>query len=81
MQQTARFCGMQWLEPIVVHDAHADQAQVAAMGRRYRERLVDFHERHPAPARKRRMATSEYLTDEAPRGEVPPDLVTGVIAP
>jgi glutathione-regulated potassium-efflux system ancillary protein KefF len=42
MRQTALFCGMQWLEPIVVHDAHADQAQVAACGRRYRDRLLEF---------------------------------------
>jgi glutathione-regulated potassium-efflux system ancillary protein KefF len=42
MKQTARFCGMEWLEPIVVHDAHADQAQVAACGALYRERMLAF---------------------------------------
>jgi glutathione-regulated potassium-efflux system ancillary protein KefF len=42
MKQTARFCGMEWLDPIVVHDAHADQAQVAACGALYRERLLSF---------------------------------------
>lgn len=49
MRQTALFCGMQWQEPIVVHDAHADQAAVAATGRRYRQRLLDFD---AAPVRK-----------------------------
>lgn len=53
MRQTARFCGMEWLDPIVVHDAHADQAQVAAAGQRYRQRLVDFDTARPAPPRKR----------------------------
>ena len=50
LRQTARFCGMHWLEPIVVHDAHADQAQVAAAGQRYRQRLVDFHAAHASVA-------------------------------
>ena len=47
MRQTALFCGMEWEEPIVVHDAHADQAQVRAAGQLYRQRLVDFDARHP----------------------------------
>ena len=47
MRQTARFCGMGWQEPIVVHDAHADQAAVAAAGQHYRQRLVDFDRRSP----------------------------------
>ena len=42
MRQTARFCGMEWLDPIVVHDAHADQAQVVAAGRRYRQLLMEL---------------------------------------
>ncbi len=42
MRQTARFCGMHWLDPIVVHDSHADQAEVAAAGQRYRQRLIDL---------------------------------------
>ena len=41
MRQTALFCGMQWQEPIVVHDAHADQAAVAVFGGRYRQRLLE----------------------------------------
>jgi glutathione-regulated potassium-efflux system ancillary protein KefF len=47
MRQTARFCGMEWLEPIVVHDSHADQAQVAACGQLYRQRLIAFNQQHP----------------------------------
>ena len=58
MRQTARFCGMEWLDPIVVHDAHSDQAQVAAAGQRYRQRLVDFDTAHPAHAKKRLVASS-----------------------
>jgi glutathione-regulated potassium-efflux system ancillary protein KefF len=42
MRQTALFCGMEWLDPIIVHDAHADQNQVAACGALYRERLLEF---------------------------------------
>ncbi len=42
VRQTARFCQMEWLEPIVVHDAHADRDRVAAAGQRYRERLLGF---------------------------------------
>jgi glutathione-regulated potassium-efflux system ancillary protein KefF len=42
IRQTALFCGMEWLEPIVVHDAHSDQAAVAATGLRYRQRLLDL---------------------------------------
>ncbi len=48
MRQTALFCGMEWQEPIVVHDAHADQAAVAATGRHYRQRLIDVGARAPA---------------------------------
>jgi glutathione-regulated potassium-efflux system ancillary protein KefF len=61
MRQTAIFCGMQWQEPIVIHDAHADQAQVRAAGRRYRERLVAFDEQHPHRVERhaRRHAASE----------------------
>lgn len=43
MRQTARFCGMHWHDPIVVHDAHAAQAAVTAAGRHYRKRLIDLH--------------------------------------
>jgi glutathione-regulated potassium-efflux system ancillary protein KefF len=38
--QTARFCGMQWDEPIVVHDAHhVGEAALQAQAKRYRARL------------------------------------------
>lgn len=41
IRQTARFCGMVWLEPLVVHDAHGvDAAGLDAHGARYRARLV-----------------------------------------
>jgi glutathione-regulated potassium-efflux system ancillary protein KefF len=41
IRQTARFCGMEWLDPIVVHDAHRiDVARLEAVAARYREVLV-----------------------------------------
>ena len=46
LRQTAHFCGMHWLEPIVVHDAHADRGHVTDAAQRYRERLVQFSSRH-----------------------------------
>lgn len=49
VRQTALFCGMEWLDPIVIHDAHTDQAAVRAAGQRYRERLVEFDAAHPRP--------------------------------
>jgi glutathione-regulated potassium-efflux system ancillary protein KefF len=41
MEQTARFCGMSWEPPLVVHGAHriAD-TELAACASTYRERLV-----------------------------------------
>jgi glutathione-regulated potassium-efflux system ancillary protein KefF len=43
VRQTARFCGMQWLEPIVVHAAHArDRTELDAHAGRYRARLKDW---------------------------------------
>ena len=40
VEQTARFCGMQWAEPLVVHGAHqADAAAFAAHVHRYRAQL------------------------------------------
>ena len=47
MRQTARFCGMHWLEPLIVHDAHADRAHVVEAGQRYRERLLGFRKQPP----------------------------------
>lgn len=41
VEMTARYCGMRWLEPLVVHDAEGgDEAALAACGRRLRERLL-----------------------------------------
>ena len=40
IEQTARFCGMHWDEPLVLHGAHhAPSAGLAAHARRYREQL------------------------------------------
>lgn len=40
VEQTARFCGMHWLEPVVVHGAHRiDDDELARSAQRYRERL------------------------------------------
>jgi glutathione-regulated potassium-efflux system ancillary protein KefF len=43
IRQTAQFCGMTWLEPLVVHGAHKiDDAELAAFAERYRGRLVEL---------------------------------------
>jgi len=40
IEQTARFCGMSWEEPIIVHGAHlVEPAELARWGRAYRARL------------------------------------------
>ena len=40
IEQTARFCGMSWSPPLVVHGAHRiDEAALRAQGTRLRERL------------------------------------------
>lgn len=40
IRQTARFCDMQWLEPLVVHNARAvSDAAIADAARTYRHRL------------------------------------------
>jgi glutathione-regulated potassium-efflux system ancillary protein KefF len=45
IRQTAEFCGMRWLEPIVLHGAHrVDAAVVAAAGADYRRRLIAWLE-------------------------------------
>ena len=47
VRQTARFCGMNWLDPIVVHGAH--RLQVDALRSRalqFRARLEQYTERH-----------------------------------
>lgn len=43
LRQTARFCGMRWLEPLVVHGAHhLSPAALAERGAQYRARLVSL---------------------------------------
>ncbi|HEU5075369.1 MAG TPA: glutathione-regulated potassium-efflux system oxidoreductase KefF [Polyangiaceae bacterium] len=40
VEQTARFCGMRWLEPLVVHGAHrVDDSVLADMAERYKQRV------------------------------------------
>lgn len=41
VRQTARFCGMVWLDPLVVHGApRLDEAELEVFGARYRAHLV-----------------------------------------
>ena len=41
IEQTARFCGMPWLEPIIVHGAHsAADIEIAAAAEKFRARLL-----------------------------------------
>ncbi len=43
VRQTARFCGMNWLEPIVVHGAHRSSPEtLRAHAARYRARLEPY---------------------------------------
>ncbi len=43
IEQTARFCGMQWLEPISLHGAHVvTEAELAAGANLVKQRLVDW---------------------------------------
>jgi glutathione-regulated potassium-efflux system ancillary protein KefF len=43
VRQTARYCGMHWLEPVVLHAAdHASSARIAAVAADYRDRLAPF---------------------------------------
>ncbi len=45
IEQTARFCGMTWESPLVVHGAHKiDDEALAAHGRSYRSRLLTLLE-------------------------------------
>ncbi|MCC6625127.1 MAG: glutathione-regulated potassium-efflux system oxidoreductase KefF [Deltaproteobacteria bacterium] len=40
IRQTARFCGMEWLDPVVVHGAHrVPESELYACAARYRARL------------------------------------------
>lgn len=50
IEQTARFCGMQWQAPMVVHGAHrVGDAALQAEAQRYRERLQILATTPPAP--------------------------------
>ena len=43
MEQTARYCGMNWLEPFVVHGAHeVGEEALRAAGQRLREQLSSW---------------------------------------
>ena len=47
VRQTARFCGMNWLDPIVVHGARRLQPEaLRAAASQYRSRLAAYVERH-----------------------------------
>ncbi len=47
IEQTARFCAMNWLQPFTVHGAHKiDYEALAAHGRRYREVLQKYLSDH-----------------------------------
>jgi len=50
VRQTARFCGMRWLEPLVVHRAPQIEAEdLRAFGARYRATLVALSRGEAAP--------------------------------
>ena len=43
VRQTARFCGMRWLEPVVVHGAHRSSPEaLRGHAARYRARLEPY---------------------------------------
>jgi glutathione-regulated potassium-efflux system ancillary protein KefF len=44
VEQTARYCGMAWQDPIVVHAAHRRADALAQQARQYRERLTAWTE-------------------------------------
>jgi glutathione-regulated potassium-efflux system ancillary protein KefF len=47
VKQTARFCGMNWLSPFVVHAAHQVGAEgLRAQGAAYRRRVQDWLDAH-----------------------------------
>lgn len=47
VEQTARFCGMNWLEPIVVHGGHRIGPEaLAGHAQSYRARLLAWREAH-----------------------------------
>jgi len=53
VRQTAQFCGMRWLEPLVIHGAHLDPDELARGAAQYRALLDEYvgsHSSvHPSP--------------------------------
>jgi glutathione-regulated potassium-efflux system ancillary protein KefF len=50
VEQTARFCGMLWEQPLRVHGAHlVSDAELAAAAQQFRARLVAWSASQPAP--------------------------------
>ena len=48
VEQTALYCGMRWLEPVVIHGAHeVSEAELAAAGERLRNRLEEWRSGEP----------------------------------
>ncbi len=48
IEQTARFCGMQWLEPIVVHGAHrVSRSVLEEHAKNYRARIKELLQEKP----------------------------------
>ena len=51
LEQTARYCGMSWLEPFVIHGAHElDEAALGDAGRELRARLETWRASHKGRA-------------------------------
>jgi glutathione-regulated potassium-efflux system ancillary protein KefF len=51
VEQTARFCGMEWEEPVIVFDSRAiHQTDLAQQAARFRERLQNFALAQSRPA-------------------------------
>lgn len=49
IEQTARFCGMSWLTPLILHGSHhASDEQLASLGAEYRRCLTKFLADQPA---------------------------------
>jgi len=47
VEQTARYCGMNWLQPFVVHDAHEISEEILAnAGGELRKRIEEWSARH-----------------------------------
>ncbi|MDF2696732.1 MAG: Glutathione-regulated potassium-efflux system ancillary protein KefF [Labilithrix sp.] len=47
IEQTARFCGMDWEEPLIVHGAHKiGDLELERYGRTYRQRLETLRDHH-----------------------------------